>query len=65
MSQVSEILRDLQAGERLTQLMALKRYGSMRLGARIHELRRKGVNVWSDLVSIKGGKRISEYWIPK
>ena len=38
MTQTDEILQALRAGERLTPLAALERFGCFRLAARIHEL---------------------------
>lgn len=40
-SQEARILRHLQTGRSLSPLIALERYGCMRLAARIHSLRRK------------------------
>ncbi len=63
-SQSTAILRDLRRGHRITPLQALDRYGSFRLGARIYELRGKGVNVQASLIDV-GGKRVAQYWLAK
>ena len=44
-SQLEAILEALQAGETLTPLDALNRWGCFRLGARIWDLRHKGYDI--------------------
>lgn len=61
MSQTDQILEALKAGEKLTQLDALNRFGCFRLGARVHELRQTGLDVKSRLVATPSGKHVSEY----
>lgn len=62
MNQRLEILYALKRGDSLTPLAALKRYGCMRLGARIHEIRELGFAVKTRLVK-RGTKHIAEYWL--
>ncbi len=64
MSQNAEILRDLRRGKRITPLDALKAYGSLRLGARIFELRKRGIPVKKRTITDrKGRKSYAEYFI--
>jgi len=63
-SQEKRILEALRAGDKLTPLDALDRFGCFRLGARIHDLRRKGWPIESEIVE-RGGKRVAVYWLPE
>ena len=60
-TQANRILAHLRAGNRLTAIEALERFGCFRLAARIHELRREGWNVQERTVQTRGGKRVAEY----
>ena len=62
-TQAGRILAHLRAGNRLTALEALEKFGCFRLAARIHELRREGWNVQERTVETRGGKRVAEYWM--
>ena len=59
-TQAGRILAYLKRGNSLTPLEALERFGCMRLGARIHELKRRGVNILADIATING-KRVARY----
>ena len=59
-SQTELIKQHLQSGRSITPLQALRMYGCMRLGARIYDLRRQGLNITSHLVR-QGRKQFSEY----
>ena len=59
-SQESQILEWLLAGNALTPLEALDRFGSLRLGARIHGLRGRGHDIQMRMVE-RNGKRFAEY----
>lgn len=61
-SQTDKIAAALWAGERITALDALRRFGCLRLGGRIWDLKTRGVPVQSKMIAA-GGKRISEYYI--
>lgn len=62
MSQSEKILCALKTGKPVTPLIALRRFGCMRLAARIGELRRDGHRVRSRMVTIRG-KRFASYWL--
>lgn len=61
-SQTKQILKFLQSGRVLTSLDALKKFNCMRLGARIYDLRMKGVPITTNMVMVgKNKKRIAVY----
>ena len=62
MSQNKRIKAYLLKGNRLTSLDALLLFSCMRLGARIRELRKEGLNIQSRSI-YKGQKRFAEYYI--
>jgi hypothetical protein len=59
-SQTKLIKDHLQAGHSITPLQALRLYGCLRLGARIYDLKRDGLDIDSHLVR-QNGKQFSEY----
>lgn len=62
-SQERMILEALKNGESLTPLEALKRFGCLRLGARIWDLKRKGHKVKKNIIKTASGKRVAQYFI--
>ena len=60
-SQCDLIARYLQRGRTLTPLSALRLFNVLRLGGRIHDLRRQGYRIKSEMIEISGGKRIARY----
>lgn len=64
-SQKALILGYLEAGNAITPLEALTKFGCLRLGGRIHELRKEGHNINGELVTVKGGKHVQRYWMGK
>ena len=62
-TQEARIFDYLIEGNTLTPLEALEKFGCLRLGARIFDLRKKGINVQMRLVR-KGNKNFAEYFIP-
>lgn len=58
-SQEKRILAYLKAGHTLTPLQALRKFGSFRLGARIHKLRKRYL-IKSRLVEVNG-RRVARY----
>lgn len=62
MSQTSQILDFLKDGNTLTPLQALQRFGVLRLGARIWELRERGYRdkIKSTIV-VRGDKHFAQY----
>ena len=65
MTQSDQILEALQRGECLTPLESLRRFGTLRLGARIWDLKQKGYNIETRLVKVgPEGKTVASYFIP-
>lgn len=62
-SQERMILEALKRGESLTPLDSLRRFGCLRLGARIWDLKRKGHDVKKTTVKTASGKRVAQYFI--
>ena len=52
-------------GYSITQLEALTQFGCFRLAARIANLRDKGLNVQTDMVTLENGKRVARYFIKR
>jgi hypothetical protein len=52
-------------GHSITQLEALTNFGCFRLAARISNLRDKGLNVVTDMVTLENGKRVARYILKK
>ena len=64
-SQTALIKGWLLNGYSLTQLEALQQFGCFRLAARIADLRDKGLNVVTDMVTLENGKRVARYFIKR
>lgn len=60
MTQADAILQALRAGDRLTPLDALRRFGCFRLAARIHDLKGRGHNITTHIVR-RGDAEVAEY----
>lgn len=63
-SQEDKIYKLLMSGKSITPLIALRRFGIMRLGARIYALREQGVKINTVIIKQRG-KRYAEYSIPQ
>jgi hypothetical protein len=61
MSQSDAILAHLQAGNSLTPIEALQRFGCFRLAARVNDLRAAGHNVITHHLDLPNGKRVASY----
>ena len=64
MGQTERILKYLQEGNSITPLEALKRFGSMRLGARIYELKQQNYHITTKIIS-SNGKHYAKYTLEK
>ena len=60
-SQECCILAYLRAGNALSPLDALSRFGCFRLGARIYDLRRAGYVIERRMIRTASGKTVAEY----
>lgn len=61
-SQTKLIEQHLKAGKAITPIDALNLYGCFRLGARIYDLKEKGLDIITEMVQ-SGGKRYAAYRI--
>lgn len=61
MSQKNKVREVLQCGLTITPLEALTWYGCLRLGARIKELRKEGMNIVTTMIKVSSGKRVARY----
>lgn len=55
------ILEYLKQRNTLTPLEALHKFGCLRLGARVWELKKRGYDIVEQLVETEGGKHVAEY----
>jgi Helix-turn-helix domain len=60
-TQAEAILEHLRAGGSITPLDALTEFGCFRLAARIYDLRRAGVAIEEEAVTLTGGKTVARY----
>ena len=60
-SQTKEIQTHLESGKSITQMDALNLFGCFRLAARIHDLRKQGLDVVMELVETSKGKSVASY----
>lgn len=60
MSQNDTILKHLRKHRKITPLEALRRYGCMRLGGRVHDLRAQGHDIRTRMIK-QNGKRYAQY----
>jgi hypothetical protein len=61
MTQCDRIESYLRQGRSLTPLSALRLFDCFRLGARIHQLKRKGVPIKREIIELSSGKRVAQY----
>ena len=65
MSQATMILEHLRSGQPLMPLEALKRFGTMRLAARISDLRRAGYRIRTEMLRVRSRKSVACYRLQK
>lgn len=66
MSQSERIIAHLFEGQKVTSLSALTKFGCLRLGARISELRKKGYPIADEwMTTPMTAKRVKRYYIHK
>ena len=63
-SQTDQIRSELLAGEAITALDALEKFGCLRLAARVKELRAQGLNIQT-VTEKRNGKKFARYLIAK
>ena len=64
LTQEQKVLNHLKAHQSISGLTALRKYGIMRLAARIHYLKKFGYDIKTELVS-NGKKKWAEYSLVK
>jgi hypothetical protein len=64
-SQNRQILIALLSGEKLTPISMLNRYGSLRAGARIFDLRKRGWNIVTKIIPVADNKHVAQYSLDK
>ncbi len=60
MTQTEQIRKHLESGKSINPLQALRLYGSLRLGARIFQLRDAGLKIKTEMVT-RNDKTFAEY----
>ena len=60
-SQTDRILDYLLTGKSITPLEALDMFGTMRLGARIADIKARGYIVYSEFVTTPSQKKVKQY----
>lgn len=60
-SQTDLVLEWMLAGHTITPLEALEKFQTMRLGARIADIKAKGYLVYSEFVTTPNGKKVKQY----
>lgn len=66
MTQNQQILDYLMAGNTITPLKALERFGCFSLAARVYELKNThGKPIQSKLIELPNGKRCAQYWLDR
>jgi hypothetical protein len=64
-SQTDQILDHLRGQRTITAFEALQLYGSLRLAARIKDLREAGHTIHTEMVAVGKGKTVAEYTLIK
>ena len=62
-SQTDRILEYMLAGNSITPLEALNRFGCFRLGARIADIKKRGYLVYSEFVTTETEKKVKRYYL--
>lgn len=65
-SQIERIFQHLKKGKKITPLQALQWFGTMRLAAYIHELKKRGHDVKTAIITVgPQKKRVAQYSMVK
>jgi len=64
-NQTQIIKEHLESGKSLTPLEALKKFGCLRLSARIWDLRDKGLDIITEQFKTPSGKIVAKYSLKK
>ncbi len=61
LTQTEQVKRALERGQAITPIDALSRFGCFRLGARIWDLKRAGLDIETEFVTTRHGARVARY----
>lgn len=64
-SQKAQIRSYLLKGNSITQLEALRKFGSLRLSAVIYDLREEGLPIIMERIQVAPRKRVGKYYLTK
>lgn len=62
-NQYFQILDWLKSSRTLTPLQALDKFGCLRLGARIYDMKQNGIDVKTEMIKVGKNKRVARYSI--
>lgn len=62
-TQCDKLLYHLQRGSRITSMAAFRLFDITRLPDRMRDLRKRGVAVQSQMITLPSGKRVAQYWL--
>jgi hypothetical protein len=62
-SQRKNILEFMQGGPKIDGMMALQKFGTMKLASRVSEIIAEGYDVQKGWKVTETGKRVREYWL--
>jgi len=62
-AQYQRILEHLQSGGKITPLQAFEKFGCLRLGARIYEMKQNGIPIKTDMIKVGNHKKVARYSI--
>jgi len=60
-TQYQDILEYMRFGHSITPLEALDRFGCLRLGARIYEMKLNGIKIKRQMIKVGNNKRVARY----
>jgi hypothetical protein len=62
-SQNAQILAYLQSGKKLTPIEALQKFGTLRLSARVNDLRNEGHDIKTQIINTPTHKYVAQYYV--
>lgn len=65
MTHVQKIQAALEAGDQLTAMDALRRFGCFSLAVVVFKLKKRGLPVQSEMIELPNGKHVARYSLPR
>jgi hypothetical protein len=62
-TQCEVLLHHLKRGSSITSMAAFRLFDITRLPDRMRDLRKRGINVQSEMIKLASGKRVARYWL--